>query len=50
MRTLASLSTLCALFTEHELNEEGAVKERRRPLERKENKKITLKKKQFCKL
>lgn len=35
---------------EHELNGKGAVKERRRPLQRKENKKITLKEKQLCKL
>lgn len=48
--TLASLSTLCALFTKLELNEEGALKERRKTWKRMENKKIMLKKKQFCKL
>lgn len=50
VRTLASLSALCALFMEYDLNEEGALKERRRTLKRTENKKIMLQKKLFCKL
>lgn len=47
MRTLASLSTLCVPFMEHELNEGGALKERRRTLKRTENKKIMLKKEEI---